>query len=290
MLRRGLSTAGYHVRDVEPGPGALECVSARHFDLVVLNIDCPVGGAPEPIRAVRELSPMPILALSVRAKEDAMVKALDTGADDYVQKPFGMEELLARVRALLRRRAREQGRPVQVVAGSGDLEIDLLHRRVRSRGHEIHLEGKLYGVLRVLAESADRVLTHEEILRAVWGARRAGRVQLRMAIWQLRRKLEADPAHPQYILTEIGVGYRFELRKRDKHNDQAKPPRSRQRGCLIDEIALAGERGCPTTLMLRAELIARVLGTCSCRSSCSVGVARRLCAAQACSGLTDGIA
>lgn len=226
LLRRGLSTAGYRVRDVEPGRGALACISARHFDLVVLNVDFPVGGGPEPIRAVRELSPMPILAMSVHAKEDALVKAPDTGADDYVQKPFAMEEVLARVRALLRRRARELGRPVQVVAGSGDLEIDLLHRHVRSHGHEVLLTVKPYEVLRVLAEGADRVLTHEEILRAVWGARRAGRVQLRMAIWQLRRKLEADPAHPQYILTEIGVGYRLELRKRAKRDDQANTPRA----------------------------------------------------------------
>jgi two-component system KDP operon response regulator KdpE len=226
LLRRGLRAAGYRARDVEPGQGALECLAAGHFDLIVLNIDCPVGSGPDPIWAVRELSPMPILALSVRAKEEAMVKALDTGADDYVQKPFGMEELLARVRALLRRQAREQGRPAQFVVVSGDLEIDLLHRRVRSRGHEIHLEVKPYEVLRVLAEGADRVLTHDAILRAVWGARRAERVQLRMAIWELRRKLEADPAHPQYIVTEVGVGYRLDVRKRDKHNDQAKASRA----------------------------------------------------------------
>jgi two-component system KDP operon response regulator KdpE len=168
---------------------------------------------------------MPILALSFGSKEDAIVRALDTGADDYVRKPFGMEELLARVRALLRRRAREQGRPAQVVVVSGDLEIDLLHRRVRSRGHEIHLEVKPYEVLRMLAEGAGRVLTHEEILRAVWGARGAERVHLRIAIWYLRRKLEADPAHPQHILTEIGVGYRLEVRKRDKHEHQSKAPR-----------------------------------------------------------------
>jgi two-component system KDP operon response regulator KdpE len=154
-----------------------------------------------------------------------MVTALDTGADDYVQKPFGMEELLARVRVLLRRRAREQGKPAQVVV-SGDLEIDLLHRRVRLRGQEIHLEVKPYEVLKMLAEGAGRVLTHEEILRAVWGARRAERLHLRIAIWYLRRKLEADPAHPRYIRTETGVGYRLEVRKRDKYEDQAKPPRA----------------------------------------------------------------
>jgi two-component system KDP operon response regulator KdpE len=225
LLRHGLTTAGYRVRVAEPGQAALECVAARQFDLVVLNIDSPAGGGPEAIWAVRELSATPILALSVRSKEDAMVTALDTGADDFVRKPFGMEGLLARVRALLRRRAREQGKPAQVVV-SDDLEIDLLHRRVRLRGQEIHLEVKPYEVLKMLAEGAGRVLTHEEILRAVWGARRAERVHLRIAIWYLRRKLEADPAHPRYIRTEIGVGYRLEIRKRDKYEDQAKAPRA----------------------------------------------------------------
>jgi two-component system KDP operon response regulator KdpE len=210
LLRRELTAAGYRVQDVEPGQGALECVAAHQYDLVVLDIDSPAGGGSEAVRAVRDLSPMPILALSVRGEEDAMVKVLEIGADDFVRKPFGMKELLARVKNALRRRALEQGRPAQVV--SGDLEIDLLQRRIRSRGHEVHLPLRCYEVLRMLAERPGKVLTHEEILCAVWGPSRVDRVQyLRLAIRELRSRLELDPAHPRHILTETGVGYRLDV-------------------------------------------------------------------------------
>jgi two-component system KDP operon response regulator KdpE len=210
FLRRELTTGGYRVQDVEPGRGALEFVASGQFDLVVLDIDFCAGGGPEAIRAVRELSPVPILVLSEGGEEDAMVKALDAGADDYVRKPFGVKELLARVRNARRRRALEQGTPAQVV--SGELEIDLLHRRIRLHGRDVHLSVRCYEVLRTLAEHPGKVLSHEEILCAVWGPTRADRVQyLRFAIRELRSKLEADPAHPQHILTETRVGYRLEV-------------------------------------------------------------------------------
>ena len=156
---------------------------------------------------------MPILALSASGDEDAAARALDYGADDYVQKPFRLKELLARVTNALRRRSLEQGKPARVV--SGDLEIDLLHRRVHLHGEAVHLRRKSYEVLRVLAEKAGQVLSHSEILSAVWGAGCADRTAyLRVAIRELRLKLEADPAHPRHIVTETHVGYRLELQQR----------------------------------------------------------------------------
>ena len=219
LLRRGLKAAGYQVQECEPGKATDTCLTERQHDLLILDIDSPAGGGPQAIRIVREQSRVPILALSVRGDENALVVALDNGADDYVRKPFGSREILARVKNALRRRARERGKPAQLL--SDDLEIDLLHRRVRSRGREVHLPPKQYEVLRALTEGAGKVLTHEQILRAVWGSRRhAQRQYLRLAIRELRRKLEADPAHPHHILTEIGVGYRLEVEMRSKFQDE----------------------------------------------------------------------
>lgn len=209
LLRQVLTTAGYRVRDAVPGQDALERVAERQFDLLILDIDETAGLGADPIGVLRGLSPVPIVALSVRGDDDAAATALEKGADDFVRKPFGLNELLARITTALRRRARERGKPA--LFSTGDLEIDLLHRRIRVCGQEIHLSVKRYEVLQVLAEGAGKVLTHEAILRAVWGARHAERVEyLRVAIRDLRRKLEADPAHPRYILTEPRVGYRLE--------------------------------------------------------------------------------
>jgi two-component system, OmpR family, KDP operon response regulator KdpE len=220
MLRQVLTTAGYRVQDVTPGQGVVLQVAEHQFDLLILDIDDPADIGPDPIGIMRNLSPAPILALSVRGEEGAAVSALEKGADDYVRKPFGVNELLARVMSVLRRRARERGTPPVLV--TGELEIDLLQHRIRRRGQEIHLSVKLYEVLHVLAENAGRVLTHAEILRAVWGERSAGRIEyVRVAIRKLRRQLEADPAHPRYILTEPGIGYRLELRKSDSAKDHA---------------------------------------------------------------------
>jgi two-component system KDP operon response regulator KdpE len=218
LLRRGLRAAGYRVQDIEPASGALGCIAKYQFDLLILDIDVPAGGGTEAIRMARACSSAPILALSCRGGEDATVDALDSGADDYIHKPFGTKELLARVGSALRRRAREQGKSAHLVTGG--LEIDLLGRRVRSGGHDVHLPVKLYAVLRELAEKAGKILTHEELLRAVWGEQCVHRVQyLRVAIRELRRKLEDDPTHPRYITTETGIGYRLEVQKRTEHRD-----------------------------------------------------------------------
>jgi two-component system, OmpR family, KDP operon response regulator KdpE len=216
LLRRGLRAAGYRVQEIEPAHDALGCIAKYRFDLLILDIDALASGGTEAIRLARACSPVPILALSCRGDEDATVAALDSGADDYIRKPFGTKELLARVGSALRRRAREQGQPVHLVTGG--LEIDLLHRRVRSHGRDVHLSVKLYAVLRELAEKAGKILTHEELLRAVWGERCVDRVQyLRVAIRELRRKLEDDSTHPKYIITETRVGYRLEMQQRTGH-------------------------------------------------------------------------
>ena len=208
LLRRGLNAAGYRVRDAAPAQTEPGFLAKPEFDLLILDIDAAACGGTETIRNLRQHSAVPIVALSARQDERASVAALDSGADDYVRKPFGREELLARIRNALRRRAAEQGKPVPL--NSGDLEIDLLHRRVRRQGQEVKLSAKPYAVLRLLAENAGKVLTHAELLRAVWGERHAGRVPyLRLAIRTLRRQLETDPAHPRILVTETRVGYRF---------------------------------------------------------------------------------
>jgi two-component system, OmpR family, KDP operon response regulator KdpE len=206
-LRRRLAKAGHSVQDVEPGEVIPE-ESVRQFDLLILDVDLPEEGGVNLIRAIRDASAMPILALSSRGDEDTAITALKTGADDLVRKPFGIEELLARAENALRRRAREQGQHVRVAAGS--IEIDLWHRRVYSQGVEVHLPVKEYEVLRVLAENADRVVARNDLLGTVWGDPDLKRLwYLRQAIRALRRKLEPYPSRPQYILTETCVGYRL---------------------------------------------------------------------------------
>jgi two-component system, OmpR family, KDP operon response regulator KdpE len=213
LLRRELKGAGYCVQDAQPGSDVASRIGGRVFDLLVLCIDSPDCGGPAAIRVVRDGSSVPIVALSVRGDEETAVQALHLGADDYVQKPFRVNELLARVTNALRRRAQELGRQTLVV--SDGLEIDLLRRRVWLRGQTVHLPLKSFEVLRVLAESAGKVLTHKQLLCAVWGPRRVDQVAyLRIAIRNLRNKLEDDPAHPAHILTETGVGYRLDVRNR----------------------------------------------------------------------------
>ena len=205
FLRRRLTQAGYSVQDsesTEPTCGD----GIQQFDLLILDLDLPGGSGTTLIRTIRDVSAIPILALSIRNDERAAITALKCGADDLIRKPFGIEELLARAENALRRRAREQGQHVRLAAGS--LEIDLWHRRVYSRRAEVHLPAKEYGVLRVLAENADRVVSHSDLLGAVWGSRDLKRLpHLRLAIRALRRKLEPDAARHEHILTERRIGY-----------------------------------------------------------------------------------
>jgi two-component system, OmpR family, KDP operon response regulator KdpE len=208
LLRRRLTTAGYRVEEAAPGPAALQRVAQVQFDLLILDVDEPAKTGPDPIGVLRRLSPAPILALSVRDDETAAANALENGADDYVRKPFGVNELLARAKLVLHRKARQQGRAALFT--TGDLEVDLLYRRVRMRGQEVHLPVKAYEVLHILAAGGGRVVTHQQILSSVWGPERRERADyLRMAIRELRRRLEPDPARPRYILTEPRIGYRL---------------------------------------------------------------------------------
>jgi two-component system KDP operon response regulator KdpE len=159
------------------------------------------------LQAIRSVSAVPVIVLSSRSGEFDKVAALDGGADDYITKPFGAEELLARIRAALRHRLHQQG--VQPAFESGDLAVDLVHRRVRARGKDVHLSPKEYDLLEQFVLHAGKVLTHRHLLRTVWGRDSADPQYLRVYIRQLRQKLEADPERPSRIVTEPGVGYRL---------------------------------------------------------------------------------
>src|ERR1700693_1302752 len=222
-LRRDLSAAGYRVEDMVPGIGTLAHVAEPRFDVAILDIDLPAFGGPEIISAVREFSSIPIVALSSWDDNQTGISALDRGADDWIRKPFDMREVLARIKNALRRKAREQAKPVHLV--SGTLEVDLLHRRVWIDGQQVRLSVKPYEVLRVLAEGVGKVITHQEILRAVWGKRGMVRVSyLRVAIRMVRRQLEADPTHPRCILTEPRVGYRLNIETRPEYRSRRPDP------------------------------------------------------------------
>ncbi|MGH9902831.1 MAG: response regulator transcription factor [Pyrinomonadaceae bacterium] len=209
VLRTGLKTHGYDVRVAADGLSALETFGDWHPDLVVTDLAMPNLDGLELCRRLRELSPLPIIVLSVRGEEKMKVEALDAGADDYVTKPFGMDELLARVRAQLRRAQVSAAAPSAVLA-EGDFRIDLEARSVSVRGGEVHLTPKEYDLLVYFVRHAGKVLTHHTLLGAVWGNNYTEQGEyLRVFVGQLRKKIELDPSNPRYILTEPWVGYRF---------------------------------------------------------------------------------
>ncbi|WP_188260428.1 response regulator [Azospirillum tabaci] len=207
FLRTTLSAQGYDIAEAEDGAGALEAMRRRPPDLLVLDLGLPGIGGLEVIRRLRaDGVAAPIIVLSSRTDEAGKVEALDLGADDYVTKPFGMDELLARIRAALRHRLQQQGeRPL---FRSGDLAVDLVRRIVTVRGAEVKLSPREYDLLRLLVAHAGKVLTHRFILKEVWGADTDVQY-LRIYIRQLRQKIEAEPERPSHILTETGVGYRL---------------------------------------------------------------------------------
>jgi two-component system KDP operon response regulator KdpE len=204
-----LRSRGYAVTIAGSGQEALEMFQHERPDLVILDLGLPDIDGAEVCRQLRERADTPILVLSARGAEKDKVAALDLGADDYVTKPFGPEELLARMRAALRRTPRGD----QALHGQlrrGDLTIDFDRRRVYRRDAEIRLTPKEFDLLTFLAGSAGRVLTHRAILKAIWGPHSADQPEhLRVLMGQLRKKIEPDPAHPRYLLTEPWVGYRF---------------------------------------------------------------------------------
>jgi two-component system, OmpR family, KDP operon response regulator KdpE len=206
-IRTALAGHGYGVIGAETGEEGLTRFAERRPDIVLLDLMLPGIDGLEVCRRIREVSSTPIIVLSARGEERDKVAALDLGADDYLTKPFGVEELLARIRVALRHAAGAALEPVVVIGG---LTVDLGRRLVTRDGTEIHLTPTEYDVLKYLAQHADRVITHRTLLSAVWGAEYSDQTpMLRVFIKQLRRKVEADPADPRLIVTEPGVGYRL---------------------------------------------------------------------------------
>ena len=208
LLKTSLSAEGYDVVEAASGEEGWSAFGRTKPDLVLLDLGLPDIDGKEVIRRIRAAGLTPIIVLSIRSDERGKVEALDIGADDYVTKPVGMDELNARLRAALRHRLQQQGK--EPVFATGDLTVDLVGRHVMVNGVEVKLSPKEYDLLRVLVMHAGKVLTHQHIMREVWGA--ATDVQyLRIYIRQLRQKIEADPERPMLIQTEAGVGYRLKL-------------------------------------------------------------------------------
>jgi two-component system KDP operon response regulator KdpE len=206
LLRLGLNSQGYETLEAPNGKTALELL-AENPDLVILDLGLPDIDGLELLKRIRDRNErVPIVVLSSRVDEAGKVQALDFGADDYVTKPFGMEELLARMRAAIRHQLQVQGeRPVFRI---GELSVDLVRRIVRVRGVEVKLSPKEYDLLRILVQHAGKVLTHRFLLNELWDPLTDAQY-LRVYVRQLRQKIEPDPERPQYILTETGIGYRL---------------------------------------------------------------------------------
>jgi two-component system, OmpR family, KDP operon response regulator KdpE len=208
VLRSGLTKHGYDVRVAAEGEAAFELFTLWTPNLVVTDLSMPNVGGLELCRRLRSISEVPIIVLSVKGDEAVKVEALDAGADDYVTKPFGMGELLARVRATLRRSTTEvEG---LTIAEQGDFRVDLESRKVTVHGREVHLSPKEFDLLLYFVRHPGKVLTHRTLLSAVWGGNSVEQTEyLRVFIRQLRKKIEPIPAKPRHILTEPWIGYRF---------------------------------------------------------------------------------
>jgi two-component system, OmpR family, KDP operon response regulator KdpE len=207
-LTVNLKARGYDVDQAASGEEALHLAAARHPDVVLLDLGLPGIDGLDVVRGLRGWTSVPIVVLSVREAEADKVAALDLGADDYVTKPFGMDELLARLRAALRR---HQPAAEQPVVRTPDFDVDLAARRVQRDGEEVHLTPTEWGILDVLLRHPGRLVSQRQLLQEVWGPSYERETNyLRVYLAQLRRKLEPNPARPRYFLTEPGMGYRFE--------------------------------------------------------------------------------
>jgi len=209
VLKTVLTSQGYQVRTAAEGESALSSFREFNPELVITDLYMPHMNGVELCRRIRAQSAVPIIVLSVKGEEGTKVEALDSGADDYVTKPFGIEELMARVRAALRR-ASSDAAPETSAFEAGDFRIDLDMRRVHAHGEEIRLTPKEFDLFLYLARHPNRVIPHAALLEAVWGeASQEQPEYLRVFMGQLRKKLEPDPSNPRYLLTEPWVGYRF---------------------------------------------------------------------------------
>ncbi len=207
FLRVALSSQGYTVIEQRSGQEGISSVATEKPDVIILDLGLPDIDGVEVTRLLREWTRIPIIVLSVRGSESDKIAALDAGADDYLTKPFGMGELLARLRAALRHAVNIVDEPVFI---AGSLRVDLTRRLVTVSGREVQLTPTEYSLLRVLVVNAGKVLTHRHLLREVWGLEFGEEFHmLHVNISNLRRKIERDPARPQFIITEPGVGYRL---------------------------------------------------------------------------------
>jgi two-component system KDP operon response regulator KdpE len=210
FLRAALPTQGYRLIEATSGKQGIVEASTRAPDLILLDLGLPDLDGVEVTRRLREWSATPIIVLSARGQETDKIEALDAGADDYLTKPFGTGELLARMRVALRNAARAAGGEGEAVFTAGELKVDLSARRVFVGEEEVRLTRTEYNLLALLVKHAGKVLTHRQLLKEVWGPGSVGESHyLRVYMGQLRHKLERDPARPRHLLTETGVGYRL---------------------------------------------------------------------------------
>ena len=212
VLRRSLTTHGYDVRSAADGESALETLGDWPPDLVVTDLSMPNMNGLELCKRLRAISQIPIIVLSVRGEEQVKVEALDAGADDYVTKPFSMDELLARIRAALRRAPESHAEDSALtVLEAGDFRVDLETRVVTVQTREVHLTPKEFDLLVYLLRHPGKVLTHRTLLAAIWGGNYVEQTEyLRVFVGQVRKKIEPDPSSPRYLLTEPWIGYRFD--------------------------------------------------------------------------------
>ena len=210
FLRATLTANGYQLLEATTAQEGLVQAATRQPEIVILDLGLPDLDGLELTRRLREWSAMPIIVLSARGQESDKVAALDAGADDYLTKPFGVGELLARMRVALRHTARTAQEPGEAVFVVGDLRVDMARRQVSVAHQEVHLTPIEYKLLTTLVRYADKVVTHHQLLREVWGPGASSETHyLRVYMGQLRHKLEANPARPRYLVTESGVGYRL---------------------------------------------------------------------------------
>ena len=210
FLRTTLVSEGYQVIEAETGKQGLTEAGTRKPDLIILDLGLPDMDGVEVVKGIRTWSAVPVMILSARSQESDKISALDAGADDYLVKPFGAGELLARIRVALRHVTSISTGMEEGVFSVADLKVDMIHRKVTVSGSEVHLTPIEYRLLTVLVKHAGKVLTHQLLLKEVWGPNYVERAHyLRIYMGTLRHKLEKDPARPRFLLTEVGVGYRL---------------------------------------------------------------------------------